>query len=186
MPIFDQLNKLRGIKQEEPQPVQTAAPRRRMITPSDPLPTATGPSVKVSDKEQVAPKLPEPVEISCKNYTDEKGHFAYIDANTKQIIHVNLDNGKVYTKEEVNQLSFKQSLSHLPSEYQNLTWQEVINKNTLYDEFGSPVFMLDEINAALNKNVNAQNEGSAEEKTGTVIENNTSNTPKTDPWGFPL
>ena len=94
-------------------------------------------------------KFVEPVAIPCKNYDDEKGHFAYIDANTHQPSHVNLATGKPYTQDDVNRLSLQKATKNMSEAEQKLTWQQVISKDTLYDQFGSPVFTAEEITRAL-------------------------------------
>ena len=120
------------------------------------------------------------VEIPCKNYMDEDGHFAYIDANTHKILHVNLNSGKIYNFDEIHSLSLKYILRALPDIYQNLKWEEVINNNTLYDKFGYPMFTVEELDNALHRKSNVQNLEN--------INNETSfeDTSGTDPWGLPL
>lgn len=96
-----------------------------------------------------AKKFVEPVEIPCKNYEDEIGHFAYIDTNTNLPEHVNLTFDKKYTQDEINYLSFKYAVRDMPDVAKKLNWHQVISKNTLYDQFGSPVFTAEEIKQAI-------------------------------------
>ena len=117
--------------------------------------------------QQSQNRYPEPVKIPCKNYVDEQGHFFYIDANTHQISHVNLDTGQIYTFEDVYRLSLSHAVASLSDEYQNLTWQQVLSENTVFDRFGSPLFTFEEVY-------------NAKEKSRQTI------APKTDPFGLPL
>ena len=98
----------------------------------------------------------KPVEIPCKNYTDENGHFAYIDIQTNKVVHVNLESEKIYTEDEVNQLCLKQITDTLPDDYKELTWQDVVNIDTLYDKFNRPAFTQQEIEEALKKKIIVQ------------------------------
>lgn len=114
---------------------------------SEPPTTTDKTETKVS--VSAAKKFIEPVEIPCKNYEDEVGHFAYIDTNTNLPEHVNLTFDKKYTQDEINYLSFKYAVRNMSDAAKKLNWQQVISKNTLYDQFGSPVFTNEEIELAV-------------------------------------
>lgn len=179
MLTLEQLNKLRGIKPNKPESISN--------NKADTTINETIPSVNNATYDTKS-ELPEPIEISCKNYTDEEGHFAYIDANTHKILHVNLDNGKVYTQDEVNQLSFKKATNFFPNDCSLLTWQEVVTDNTLYDKFGSPVFVFEEIDKALQKKLNSKNTipTDNELKSTAIDDTSADDERKTDSWGLPL
>lgn len=138
---------------------------------------------------QAQPKLPDPIEIPCKNYNDEQGHFAYIDAYTHEITHVNLDTGKTYTQDEVKALSLKHATAVLSDDAKRLSWQQVITSNTLFDQFGSPSFTFEEIQNALNKlrqNNAAYSYAQPQPVQTSTLDASAENKPKTDPFGFPL
>lgn len=172
MQILDKINKLRKIKQS----LTDKAPSKEVET------STSSPSMSHSQADYPVQTMPEPVEIPCKTYTDEKGHFAYIDANTHKIFHVNLDTGKVYTPDEVNQLSLQHAVHSLPDSYKELKWQETINNDTLYDRFGSPMFTFEELSTALENKISSTNHNEDPSSSNKSSEDAT----KTDPWGFPL
>ena len=62
---------------------------------------------------------------------------------------MNLTFDKKYTQDEINYLSFKYAVRDMPDAAKKLNWQQVISKNTLYDQFGSPVFTAEEIKQAI-------------------------------------
>lgn len=166
---LERLNALRGIKTTKP----SAQPNKNPDDYSPPVNTDN--SVNATPSMPAKPNNSEQVEIPCKNYADEDGHFAYIDARTDKIVHVNLNNGKVYTQDEVKQLSLKYAVRELGTDYQTLKWQDVVNENTSYDQFGSPIFNQGEIEIAM------QNK-----KTGVVNGTSSENEVEMDPWGLPL
>ena len=104
--------------------------------------------IKAKTSEDTA-KFIQPVAVPCKNYADRPGHFAYIDANTNKAEHVNLVSGKKYTQDEVNTLSLHYATRNMSEAEKKLTWQQVVSKDTLYDQFGSPVFTEAEIKQAV-------------------------------------
>lgn len=141
MLTLEQLNALRGIKTpDKPKPAASPA------TPQT-APQQTQKSVSEPQKETA--NIPDPVAIPCKNYNDEQGHFAYIDANTNLPKHVNLTFDKKYTQDEVNYLSFKYAVRNMSDAEKQLTWQQVVTKDTVYDQFGSPIFTEEEIKRAV-------------------------------------
>lgn len=186
MLTLQQLNRLRGIKTTEQRAEEEKKDNSNANVAVPPIIDSN--SVQASRAELSQPKLPEPVEIPCKNYADEDGHFAYIDAETHKIFHVNLDNGKVYTQDEVNQLALQHAIRSLPDSYKSLIWKDVVNNNTLFDMFGCPIFTFDEIDVALQKISNTQNTVSAPNNADTVINEGAlkQGEQKTDPWGLPL
>ena len=158
--------------------------------------SSNGASLQIEDKKNTAEALQnststtvldnsakstyvEPVDVPCKNYDDEDGHFAYIDANTKQPVHFNTLTGQPYTQDDINKLSLNHSLKKMPEVSLNLLWNDVITNDTLYDKFGSPVISEQEIRNALN---------SREQNTADVTQNNAEveEAIKTDAFGFPL
>ena len=149
MLTLEQLNALRGIKSASTAPDNNTAES----APSAVAASAEGSAADKKDKSAPTENkgYPEPIEIPCKNYADEKGHFAYIDANTKQVSHVNLDSGKTYSQDEVYRLSLQHAVEPLSEDAHKLEWQQVINSETLFDRFGSPVFTFEEIQNALEK-----------------------------------
>ena len=105
MLTLQQLNALRGISAHAPKSVTKtdtnaqSAQQNTNATASTPMPPPISAESQQPQPSQAAQQpqtnyIP-PVEIPCKNYADEKGHFAYIDANTGQIAHVNLETGTV-------------------------------------------------------------------------------------------
>jgi len=179
MLTLEQLNALRGIKSAST-PATSAAP----ANPAAPVASAeNAPSSAATDTKDKPASVenkgyPDPIEIPCKNYADEKGHFAYIDANTKQVLHVNLDSGKPYSQDEVYRLSLQHAVAPLSEDAQKLEWQQVINSETLFDQFGSPVFTFEEIQNALEKANATPPQPTAEN----VAEDGK---PKKDPFGLP-
>lgn len=140
MLTLEQLNALRGIKTpDKPKPVANPA------TPQ----TAPQQAQKSVSEPQKTADIPDPVAIPCKNYNDEQGHFAYFDANTKKTEHVNLDTGKKYSQDDVNRLSLSYATRYMSDAEKQLTWQQVVNKDTVYDQFGSPIFTEEEIKRAV-------------------------------------
>lgn len=138
-------------------------------------------SAEISEKNvpfSPTQKSIQPINIACKNYLDEDGHFAYIDAYTHEVSHVNLNTGKVYTQEEVNQLSLSKSTLSLSDEAQKLSWEQVVSDETLYDQFGSPVFTYAEIQDALHK---LRETSAAVQDSGLKVDSSGK-----DPWGLPL
>lgn len=173
---LEKLNALRGIKTNKPTTVSNQKdniPKSDMVNNEAKISSNSTPNISV-----------EAIEIPCKNYMDEEGHFAYIDANTHKISHVNLNSGKIYNFDEIHSLSLKYILRALPDIYQNLKWEEVVSNNTLYDKFGYPMFTIEELdNALYNKNNIDQTEQILEDTNNkTLSEYN----PQTDPWGLPL
>ncbi len=176
---LEQLNALRGTKASATAPtatpVGTSDVGQNISQPADVSSASSG--AQAQSQPQPQPQQESsyvaPVEVPCKNYDDEEGHFAYIDATTHQPMHVNLISGHPYTQDDVNRLSLFKVTSNLPGNAKNLTWQQVINNNTLYDQFGSPVFTVEEVNRVLEKMTTSENMVSE-------------NPPKTDPFGFPL
>ena len=180
MLTLERLNALRGISSN------TAKSTEQRTT----IPASIGQAI-ASNVESVAetseqpqptqqnPQItyPEPIEIPCKNYVDEKGHFAYIDANTGQISHVNLDTGNIYKWDDIYRLSLEHSVAALSDQYHQLTWQQVLDDKTVYDRFGSPMFTFAEIQKAYDKHIKPT---FLSEKT------ETDNQTKTDPFGIPL
>ncbi len=124
----------------------------------------------------------KPIEIPCKNYTDENGHFAYIDVQTDKVVHVNLESEKIYTEDEVNQLSLKQITDTLSDDYKELTWQDVVNIDTLYDKFNRPAFTLQEVEDALKKKNNRTNTNDETTNSGDT----TTEEKLISQWGLPL
>ena len=180
MLTLERLNALRGISSKAAKSTEqkTTAPASTSQTIDSKVETVT----EVVAQPQANPQksqicYPEPVEIPCKNYMDEKDHFAYIDANTGQISHVNLEKGNIYKLEDVYCLSLKHSVEALSDEYHQLTWQQVLNDETVYDRFGCPMFTFEEIQAAYDKYIKS---------TYSLGENKTEDKPKTDPFGIPL
>lgn len=113
MLTLEQLNALRGIKTpDKPKPVANPA------TPQ----TAPQQAQKSVSEPQKTADIPDPVAIPCKNYNDEQGHFAYIDANTKKTEHVNLDTGKKYSQDDVNRLSLSYATRYMSDAEKQLTW----------------------------------------------------------------
>ena len=174
MLTLEKLNALRGISSN------VAKPNESKNTTTSQTHQTTVSSIEPTQVQQ-APQnpqtgYPEPVEIPCKNYADEQGHFAYIDANTGQISHVNLENGAVYKLEDVYRLSLQHSVAALSEEYHKLTWQQVFSDKTVYDRFGCPMFTFDEIQAAYDKFKPAESTETMNAEVPT----------KTDPFGLPL
>ena len=189
MLTLEKLNELRGIKPSTPtsKTVEDTSniPLQGTISPTSS--SASSQIDRMSTQSSPSPQKGEPVqpvEIPCKHYADEAGHFAYIDADTKQIMHVNLENGKVYTQDEVNRMSIQHAVEPLSEDYKVLTWQQVMNRDTLFDQFGSPVFSFDDIQKAFDnlKQQNTNQEASAV----SASETNEKNAPKVDPWGIPI
>lgn len=140
MLTLEQLNALRGIKTpDKPKPA---------ANPATPQTAPQQAQKSVSEPQQTA-DIPDPVAIPCKNYNDEQGHFAYIDANTHKTEHVNLDTGKKYSQDDVNRLSLSYATRYMSDIEKQLTWQQVVNKDTVYDQFGSPIFTEEEIKRAV-------------------------------------
>lgn len=120
-----------------------------------------------------------PVEVPCKHYDDENGHFAYIDAHTKAPVHFNTLTGKSYNQDEINQLSLGFIIKNLPESAKSLNCDDIITDNTLYDRFGSPVFTEAEItNAMERKTANTFNNSENKDNSDTL--------PKVDAFGFPI
>ena len=97
-------------------------------------------------------------------------------------MHVNLESEKIYTEDEVNQLSLKQITDTLSDDYKELTWQDVVNIDTLYDKFNRPAFTLQEVEEALKKknnrtNTNAETTNSEDKSTEEKL---------ISQWGLPL
>ena len=187
MLTLQQLNALRGISAHAPKPAAKtdtnaqSAQQNTNATASTPMPPPISAESQQPQPSQ-AVQQPQsnyipPVEIPCKNYADEKGHFAYIDANTGQIAHVNLETGTVYKLDDVYRLSLQHAVSALSPSYHQLTWQQTLNDETVYDRFGSPVFLFEEIQTAYDKYVKP----TLSSNTGNI-----SNPPKTDPFGLPI
>ncbi|MBQ4400012.1 MAG: hypothetical protein II830_01810 [Alphaproteobacteria bacterium] len=179
MLTLQQLNALRGISANASKSatktdnnIKSAQPKNAPDSVSIPSPVTTEPQQQQPQNNYVSP-----IEIPCKNYADEQGHFAYIDANTHQTSHVNLDSGEVYTIEDVYRLSLAHSVKTLSATYHRLTWQQVMSNETLYDRFGSPVFSFEEIQTAYDKYIKPTISSGTE---------NVNNPLKTDPFGFPL
>ncbi len=141
MLTLEQLNALRGIKTpDKPKPATVSTPAQ---------PTFQQPQKTVSEPLKETVEIPAPVAIPCKNYDDERGHFAYIDANTQKTEHVNLDTGKKYSQDDVNRLSLSYATRYMSDAEKQLTWQQVVSKDTVYDQFGSPIFTEEEIKKAV-------------------------------------
>ncbi len=174
MLTLEQLNALRGIKSNS----GSSADKKTQVSSAQGVATET---VEIT-KNNTAPKVeyPDPIDIPCKNYTDEKGHFAYIDANTHQISHVNLDSGKTYTWDDVYALSLQHAVEPLSEEAHKLQWQQVLNEDTVFDRFGSPLFSFDEIQNAVEK---AQNTSDVEP---IASEEKANDKPKQDPFGLSM
>lgn len=178
MLTLEKLNALRGIsstaakaaepKADVPNPAPTPSPQPSVQTAPDPTQAA-------------APKpptgYPAAVEIPCKNYADEQGHFAYIDANNGQISHVNLETGNIYKLEDVYRLSLQHAVNTLSPDYHRLTWQQMLNDATVYDRFGCPLFSFTEIQNAFEKYILPNL---------TISTEDNDNRSKTDPFGLPL
>lgn len=185
MLTLQQLNALRGISAHAPKSVTKtdinaqSAQQNAYVAASTPTPPPVAPdeSQQPQAVQQPQSNYIPPVEIPCKNYADEQGHFAYIDANTGQIAHVNLETGTVYKLDDVYRLSLQHAISALSPFYHQLTWQQMLNDETVYDRFGSPVFSFAEIQAAYDKYVKPTQSFGAE---------NITNPPKTDPFGLPI
>jgi len=118
-----------------------------------------------------------PVEVPCKHYKDESGHFAYIDAHTHQPVHFNMQSGKSYTQAEVNQLSLSLAAKNITDAEKTLTWEQVITDETLYDKFGSPVIGEEDVRAALDKEASASHSEQSSQN---------QDIPTEDPYGFPI
>lgn len=173
---LEQLNALRGTKVNASAPAASTDNEQNESQNVSQPETVAMPNSAAQTQEQPQQENSyiAPVEVPCKNYDDEEGHFAYIDANTHQATHVNLITGQPYTQDDVNRLSFLKVANSLFPEAKNLAWQQVINNNTLYDQFGYPMFTVEEVQNALYKVQATDNHNSEENK------------PKTDPFGFPL
>lgn len=171
------LNKLRGIStpqsREKPagtQPNQTAS----QSTQAAPQPTSNVSSAgqPTAPSPQDNPEEERPIEVPCRYYDDEEGHFAYIDGKTHQPVHFNTDSGRTYTQNDINFLSLRYAARNLSPKERRLRPEQVINDNTLYDKFGSPVFTTEEIMRA----------AAALPDSEPIPEG----MPRKDKWGYPI
>ncbi|MBQ9271319.1 MAG: hypothetical protein IJ218_03540 [Alphaproteobacteria bacterium] len=174
MLTLERLNALRGISSNAPKPVEPKTATPNNIAQASSIQAA---QPQNTQKQPEQKSYPEPVEIPCKNYADEQGHFAYIDANTGQISHVNLETGNIYKLDDVYRLSLQHAVSALSPTYHQLTWQQMLNDETVYDRFGSPIFSFEDIQTAYEKYI-----------TPALAKDNTNddNKPKTDAFGLPI
>lgn len=189
MLTLEQLNALRGLNSSMPQSdkktdtgvaIQSVATTDNSENNTNIPKTSDHANTEVTaETKQSESFYSNPIEAPCKNYMDEQGYFAYIDAYTHEVSHINLESGKIYTQDEVYQMSLSHAVRALPETYHNLTWQQVIDNDTSYDRFGSPVFTYEEINRALTKSKEPTSPTTGE------IQKQPNDEAKTDPWGFP-
>lgn len=182
MLTLEKLNALRGIssgaaKSDETKTKISSQANQNVAPNTEPATAMITPTQAQQAPQNSQTGYPEPIEIPCKNYADEQGHFAYIDANTGQISHVNLENGNVYKLDDIYRLSLQHSVAALSEEYHKLVWQQVLNDETVYDRFGCPIFTFEEIQTAYDKYIKPTISSGTE---------NVNNPLKTDPFGFPL
>lgn len=153
--IMEKFSALRGIGSKTTKTANSSvgatAQSSQINSSAELMSTATVQPQKQQEKLQAS--YSEPIEIPCKNYSDEQGHFAYIDANTGQIAHVNLETGNVYKMTDVYRLSLQHAVSPLSPDYHRLTWQKMLSDETVYDRFGSPIFSFAEIQSGYEKYV---------------------------------
>src|SRR5574344_1227131 len=94
---IEQLNRLRGITSSGANSLAKSSQAKENVLMS-------GSADDLAKNSNVSPIKVQ--SVPCKTYFDEKGHFAYIDAETHEPVHFNTETGNNYTKEDIYNLSF--------------------------------------------------------------------------------